>query len=285
MGPKKSKSSHFQRSPHTGHQAVTPSAVRLPGTDKSLGQHWLSSPSVIQKIVDRADGLAGILEVGPGPGILTEPLSQIAEVTAVEFDKRIIDSLQAAAPQAKIIQGDALETDLAQILEQLPSPRGIVSNMPYHITGPLLESFSNLRHQVSRMILMMQLEVGEKIMAPVGDRRRGVLSVAMQSLFTVTKVVKVPPGAFRPPPKVDSIVLELTPRDDVPVDFEGVMQVVRRAFSHPRKTVLNNLKPTLEVASLERVLVDAGLTTTIRPHEITFEQWRLIAQHAQRRSD
>ena len=233
----------------------------------------------------RADGLAGILEIGPGPGVLTEPLSQFAEVIAVEFDKRIIETLQATAPKAKIIQGDALGIDLAQILEQLPSPRGIVSNMPYHITGPLLESFSNLRHQVSRMILMMQLEVGEKIMAPVGDRRRGALSVAMQSLFTVTKVVKVPPGAFKPPPKVDSIILELTPRDDVPGEFEEIMRIVRQAFSHPRKTVLNNLKPTLEVASLERVLADAGLTKTIRPHEVTFEQWRIIAQHAQRRAD
>ena len=132
--------------------------------DKSLGQHFLCAPDIVQAIVRAAGNYAGCLEVGPGPGILTSFLAKKAvAMSAVEFDPRMVNLLADSAPTCKVIVGDALRVNLAEILNELPEPRVLVSNMPYYITGPLLARFSDVRGLVSTMGLMMQKEVGEKI--------------------------------------------------------------------------------------------------------------------------
>jgi 16S rRNA (adenine1518-N6/adenine1519-N6)-dimethyltransferase len=172
-----------------------------------------------------------------------------------------------------VIHADALKVDLRTILAELPEPRALVSNMPYYITGPLLARFSDVRDQLSSLVLMMQKEVGEKILAPPGERERGSLSVNIQAQFHVTRVVKVPAGAFMPPPRVDSVVLKLVPRlDEFP---GGFTKVVKAGFMQPRKTLSNNLGSTFrqDRATVMPVLEELGFKETVRAFELTESQW------------
>jgi len=242
--------------------------------DKSLGQHFLCAPDIVQAIVRAAGAYSGCLEVGPGPGILTTFLAKKSEaMSAVEFDPRMVKPLADSAPKCKVIVGDALRVDLAAILEELPEPRVLVSNMPYYITGPLLARFSEVRHLCSAMVLMMQKEVGEKIVAEAKNRDRGALSVNIQSMFTVEFVVKAGGECFMPPPKVDSVVLKLTARNDV---FpEGFAKVVKAGHMQPRKTLLNNLGSTFrkDRAEVYEVMKGQKLLETVRGFELTEAQW------------
>ena len=242
--------------------------------DKGLGQHFLCAPDIVQAIVQAAGNYSGCLEVGPGPGILTSFLAKNAEkMSAVEFDPRMVSLLADSAPKCKVIVGDALRVDLFEILNELPEPRVLVSNMPYYITGPLLARFSDVRSQLTTLVLMMQKEVGDKIVAEPKNRNRGALSVNIQSLFTVEMVVKAPGTAFMPPPKVDSVVLKLTPRSEI---FpEGFTKVVKSGHMQPRKTLLNNLGSTFrkERAEVYELLKGNGLFETARGFELTETQW------------
>lgn len=207
------------------------------------------------------------MEIGPGPGILTRGLAEGRAIIALDLDPRMVEAATAFAPTADIRQADALEADWLATLHSLTEPRGIVSNMPYNITGPLLGKVAECQPLIDRAVLMMQREVGDKLLARPGDRKRGAVSVVFQRLFTITKVCLVPPGAFLPPPKVESIVLCFRPR--LPAD-EPVFALVREGFAHPRKTLANNLagRGKSQVAGAL-----AGLSSTVRPHELTEEDW------------
>ena len=245
--------------------------------DKSLGQHFLCAPNIVSAIVEAAGSYRGCIEIGPGPGILTTCLAKKAEaMTAIEFDKRMVPLLADSAPTCQVVHADALKTDLKAILDALPEPRALVSNMPYYITGPLLAKFSDVREKLSCLVLMMQKEVGDKILAPPGNRDRGSLSVNVQSEFIVERIVKVPGGCFMPPPKVDSIVLKLTPRNE---EFPaGYAKVVKAGFTQNRKTLQNNLAATFrqERSAVIAVLEESGLKETARAFELTEDQWRTL---------
>lgn len=243
---------------------------------KGLGQHFLVSRNVVDAICARFQGVRGVLEIGPGPGVLTGPISDTVErLIALEVDTRIPEVLAESAPRAEVRLINALEADISEILKELPEPRGIVSNLPYYITGPLLGRITDSRAHWSRAVLMMQREVGVRILAPVGDRDRGGLSVMIQALFEVSKVANVPPGAFLPPPKVDSVVLELVPRG---VDFpEKLFKFVHQGFAQPRKTLANNL---VAGGYSREIVTEAGLEATIRPHQVEFIDWLRIFELA-----
>lgn len=247
--------------------------------DKSLGQHFLCAPNVVKAIVSAAGDYEGCLEIGPGPGILTTFLAQQAtSMTAIEFDERMGPLLADSAPTCRVIHADALKVDLTEILTALPEPRVLVSNMPYYITGPLLAKFSDVRHLLSGLVLMMQKEVGDKIVAVPGDRERGSLSVNIQSQFKVERVVKAPGSCFMPPPKVDSVVLKLTPRSDVfPENFS---KVVKAGFMQPRKTLLNNLAATFreERANVLSLLTEHDIIETARAFELVEAQWVVLSE-------
>lgn len=247
--------------------------------DKSLGQHFLVSEKVVSSVLARCEGLQGVLEVGPGPGVLTLPLSlQCSRLTALEIDPVMVKILADTAPVAHVVQGDALKSNLAQLLLELPEPRGIVSNMPYNITGPLLASFAACRTLIVKAVLMMQREVGEKILAVPGDRQRGALSVALQAAFEIRRVCNVPPGAFRPPPKVESIVLELTPKNwaNGEHELDSIVELVRKGFAQPRKTLANNLSSEFGHVEARKKILRAGLSESVRPHQLTWEQWLAV---------
>lgn len=242
---------------------------------KRLSQNYLVSGAAVEAIVSETIGLAGILEVGPGPGVLTQRLTQQATVTAIEIDPVSVSALSESAPDAKIVEGDALRLDWQELLAELPEPRGIVSNMPYHITGPLLERVTGATDVIDRAVLMMQKEVGSKIVAPPGDPEHGSLSAAMQLRFSIKKVTRVPKGSFLPPPKVDSVVLRFEPREHGIAN--STFNLIRAAFRMPRKTLLNNLLAAGWSAEGAGQAMDRlQLARTIRPHQVPLDAWRVL---------
>ncbi len=239
----------------------------------------MASTKVVEAIVAHAEGAAGILEVGPGPGVLTRPLTAIAQrVVTIELDTAILPVLTELAPLAQIIQADALKVDLTQIFESLPTPRVLVSNMPYNITGPLLTLFAEHRSLYVRSILMMQREVAERILSPAGKRERGSLSVYLEAQFKIEKVCSVPPGAFLPPPKVDSVVLIFTPLPLRPIEAR-LFPIARKGFTQPRKTLANNLLGYhgWDKEDVMQHLATCELEGNVRPHQLLLSEWEKLA--------
>lgn len=218
-----------------------------------------------------------MLEIGPGPGALTSPLSESYETVAVEFDPRMADVLHASAPKARVFIEDALKCDLRALVAKLPGPVCVVSNMPYNITGPLLARISDLRGGFRNAVLMMQKEVGERILAEPGKSERGSLSVCLQLQFQIKRVCSVPPSAFNPPPKVDSIVLDFWP-SPVVVGEDKVFETIRTGFTQPRKTLANNLRARYGQGRAVSVIEEIGLAKNVRPHELTNDQWVELAR-------
>lgn len=211
-----------------------------------------------------------MLEIGPGIGVLTKPLCEVCDnVVVVELDKRFVEVLGSVAPSARVIQADVLKTDIRSLIQEMPEPRCIVSNMPYNITGPLLGKVSECRGLFRNAVLMMQKEVGNRVLAKPGSSERGALSVSMQLQFKIEKVCDAKAGAFVPPPKVDSIVLDFTPTASG-AELDKVLAVVRAGFTQPRKTLANNLAEKYDRTKI-------GLAGNIRPHQLTNAEWVALA--------
>lgn len=246
--------------------------------EKKLGQHFLCSAPVVEAIVERLSDFSGALEIGPGPGVLTGPLSQTMRLVALELDPRMVESLKDSAPTADVRLQDALKSNLPALLEELPEPRAVVGNLPYYITGQLVAQIADARAHYAAAVLMMQREVADRIRAKPGDSARGSLSVYLQSLFRIDLVIQAPADAFFPPPKVDSTVLEFVPLPPDPAKDEKYFRLVRLGFGQPRKTLCNNLVAGYGVPRETAVawLGAAGLTDNIRPHALTLEEWSAL---------
>lgn len=246
--------------------------------NKGLGQHFLCSGPVVSKIVETCAGCPGVFEIGPGPGVLTSLLSERAErMIAIELDPLMLGALKESAPKAEVRQEDALVANLPSILQELPEPRALVSNLPYYITGPLLTRISEARRHFSVAVLMMQKEVGLRVLAAPRESARGSLSVYLQAQFDISRVANVPAGSFMPPPKVDSIVLAFRPRETglTPEEEKSLFQLIRGGFVQPRKTLANNLVGRYHV-DREVALAweaEAGLGEKARPQELTLDEW------------
>jgi 16S rRNA (adenine1518-N6/adenine1519-N6)-dimethyltransferase len=245
---------------------------------KGLGQHFLVSRSVVNKIIESLSGCEGVLEIGPGPGVLTGPISRSAShMVALEIDTRMIGALKESAPDADVRQLDALKASLPDILAELPEPRAIVSNLPYYITGPLLTRIADARSGISKAVLMMQKEVGERVLAGPKTAMRGSLSVFLQSQFAISKIAVAPAGAFLPPPKVDSVVLEFVPLPVSPTEW--FFKLVRVGFTQPRKTLVNNLLGLeFDRETILAALETTGLTEKARPQELTLDAWVRLSE-------
>lgn len=251
--------------------------------DKSLGQHFLISESAVEAIVEAAASYATVLEIGPGPGVLTSPLSlRVERYVALEVDTSVASALKESSPMADVRFEDALQVDLADILRLLPQPRAIVSNLPYYITGPLLAKIADARAEISRAVLMMQREVGTRILSRPGGSARGALSVILQRQFSIERLIDVPAKAFYPPPKVDSVVLVLIPRisEESPEFERWLDRLVHFGFAQRRKTLVNNFTGGLRVdrVTAEGWIETAGLTEMARAQELREEQWVTLAR-------
>lgn len=243
------------------------------GAKKRLGQHFLVSQRVVDAIVDAVGNVQSVVEIGPGPGVLTSPLSEsYPNVVALEVDTDMIGVLAESAPTADVRNLDALSVNIGDLLDDLPGPRALVSNLPYYITGPLLDRIASASGKFDRSILMMQREVGEKLLAEPGNRDRGAITVRMESRFKVSRVCLVPKGAFLPPPNVESIVLCLESSQSE--DTDDFYKFVRSGFKQPRKTLANNLKSAGHSVPDFKALL--ALPDDVRPHVLTLEQWRAL---------
>ncbi|MFM8393811.1 MAG: 16S rRNA (adenine(1518)-N(6)/adenine(1519)-N(6))-dimethyltransferase RsmA [Acidobacteriota bacterium] len=231
---------------------------------RHLGQNFLTGSHFPTRIVDfvRPAPDEPILEIGPGEGALTGLLLNAgARVTAIEVDADLLPQLQlkfGANPAFSLIEADALRVDLCRLFAEGVRVR-VVANLPYYISTPLIQRLIEQRQCISEMTLMLQREVVERIIAQPGGKEYGYLSVLVQLYAEVAKLFDVPPGAFRPAPKVTSSVIRLRLRRTtvVPVNDERRFLVLAQVlFAQRRKTILNNLRAgygRLGIESVERL--------------------------------
>lgn len=197
-----------------------------------------------------------VVEIGPGRGALTRHLLPLtSELHAVELDSGLVASLTRefqSEPRVHIHHADVLEADLAQW-----GPAVVAGNLPYYITSPIVEKFLALDHRFPSAVFLMQYEVAQRILSGPNSRDYGYLSVACQLVCDVSLVCKVPPGAFAPPPKVDSAAVKFVRRPETPANLVDLLKFVGRSFAQKRKTLRNNLRPYYGSAADE--IPEAGL--------------------------
>lgn len=230
---------------------------------KRFGQNFLVDEQIIADIIRAIRPCAqdNMVEIGPGLGALTRPLLEhLNTLHVVEIDRDIIARLKTDYPQHKLVihEGDALKFDIAE----LPAPLRIVGNLPYNISSPLLFHFADYATHITDMHFMLQNEVVERMVAAPSTPEYGRLSVMLQYRFFMEKLLDVPPGSFRPAPKVDSAIVRLIPmpRKDIPVDDEKLFaEIVKAAFGQRRKTLRNTLRGHLAEADFASLGIDATL--------------------------
>ncbi len=231
-------------------------------TKKKFGQHFLNDQYVIDRIMQAADinPADSVVEIGPGLGVLTEKLLEVAaRVEVFEIDRDLIARLENwNNPRLLIHSGDILKAHIPKLLNA--PPYNLVANLPYNISSQVVFLLLENRQLFSSMVLMFQKEVGDRLCAAPGCKDYGILSVLCQLWYEVESVVDVGPESFSPPPKVDSIVLKFTPlpapRVD-PVDTRFFTKVVKAAFTQRRKQLRNSLM----AAGFSREHVDLSLVT------------------------
>ena len=248
---------------------------------KSLGQHFLCDLNLTRRITELAGDLSGcaVFEVGPGPGGLTRALaaSDAKQVFAIEKDARFLipleDIVAASQGKVKIVAGDALKINLTSLA---PKPRAIVSNLPYNVGTELLLGWLKDIHEYRSLTLMLQSEVVDRLCAAPGSKAYGRLSVITQFCCDVKRVLNVPAEAFTPPPKVDSAVAHLTPRQNRPTDITcaDIEKVTAAAFGQRRKMLRSSLKPLGGEALLRR----AGIDPTLRAETLSLTQFENLAR-------
>jgi len=248
---------------------------------KSLGQNFLSDPAILGRIVD-ASGAGPqdtVLEIGPGPGALSEALcARVGRVVAVELDRRMCEHLRvtmALRPNFELHEADIMKFDIRSAID---SEFRVVSNIPYNITTPIIFRLIELRERLLSMTLTVQKEVAERIAAKPGGADYGALSVMVQYFGEPKIALRIPRGAFRPVPGVDSACLHVRMRDErraggaVP---RLLRDVVREAFNHRRKTLRNSLikmYPTIDAA-----FASLGIDPARRPQTLSVDEFAALA--------
>jgi len=256
---------------------------------KSLGQNFLVDGNIIAKIIRAAepDPKDCILEIGPGRGALSDLLVQHARrVTLVEFDHALAAALKeryAENDQVRVIDGDILALDLASVLGTEPAAWKVVANLPYNISTPILFRLLELRNLFSRLVLMLQREVGERLVALPDCADYGVTTLLLGLWFDIRREFIVPPTCFHPRPKVESAVLSFVPlqRPRVEVGDEAVFRkVVKGAFAMRRKTLSNCLKAA-ELAPADEVgmiLERCGIDGRRRGETLSMEEFAALSR-------
>ena len=265
-----------------------------PYPSKRLGQHFLRDPRTIQRIIEALAPKPGetIVEIGPGTGALTSALVESASrIVAVEFDSKLAPLLSerfADLANFRLVMADALTTDFCAEILPAPSAR-LVANLPYNISTAILQRLIGQRACFKEMVLMLQREVVERVLAPAGTTDRGFISVLVEAYCEAEKLFDVAPGAFRPPPKVWSSVMRLTfrPRNAIEVkDEELLWQTVSAGFAQKRKTILNNLRQATgrlhdvlkRNGGASIVLCKAKVDLKRRAETLTLDEWGRIVR-------
>lgn len=255
---------------------------------KGLGQNFLLDESVLDKIVEAADIEDGVLEVGPGFGVLTKRLCETGKkVVSVEVDRRLIPVLDYTLTEfdnVKIIEKDILKTDVAELIstEFGGGKISVAANLPYYITTPIITKLIEEKLPLKNIVVMVQREVAERIAAKPGKKDYGAISVLCQYYTNPRIVTIVPAGSFYPAPKVDSAVLcmEVCSEPNVKTKDEALFfKVVKAAFAQRRKTLLNCLASgfSCDKVTLTEILDSVNIASNIRGEKLELSEFAKIA--------
>lgn len=260
---------------------------------KAMGQNFLIDPHVCPRMAEAAvpDDTYGVLEIGPGIGVLTVELAKRAKkVVAIELDERlfpILDETLADCDNVKVVQGDVLETDLHKLIaEEFTEEDGTVlplvlcANLPYYITSPVLMKLLSERLPLETITVMVQKEAADRLCAELGTRAAGAVTVAIRYYAAAEQLFFVSKNCFLPSPKVDSEVIQLTlrtPEDALladSADEQAFFRMVQAGFSQRRKTIMNSFSAALGLskAELGELLDRLGVPRTARIEQLTLDQ-------------
>jgi 16S rRNA (adenine1518-N6/adenine1519-N6)-dimethyltransferase len=271
--------------------ALTPTALRALLADhalspkRALGQHFLADPNTARRIVRLAELEPGarVLEIGPGLGSLTVALTEAgARVTALELDESLAALLEEQAPgwgDVTVLHADALKFDLDPLR---PGPWVCVSNLPYNVAAPVVVRLLTEAPSVTRLLVMTQREVGERLAAPPGSRACGAVSATVAYHAEARVVGTVPPSVFLPVPRVESVLVRLDRHAAPPVavpSADGLFDLVRAGFTTRRKMLRGALRPALGDRT-DAVLAAAHVPGTARAETLTLDDWARIAREA-----
>ena len=259
---------------------IRESIAEFGGAKKSLGQHFLSSRKVVEKMVAAAEISPAdtILEIGPGLGILTKELlaSPAKQLIACEKDRRLCVALRqkVKAKRAKIICDDAL---LLIPSLHISSPFKVVANLPYNISSPTLISLLTVCPTLPEaIVVMVQKEVADRLTSPPGSSNRGILTVLIELFGKVKIIERVSRQLFYPPPQVDSAVIKIS--EISPLSFSAInaLKIIKFAFAGKRKKIKNSLFSTLKIPAPEaqKIAASCGISLDQRPEELNRTQWQ-----------
>ena len=246
---------------------------------KSLGQNWLKNRDVLLDIADSAsvEDTETVLEIGPGLGTLTSALFKFFDrVISVELDDRLAENLPKSFPgkNLQVIHDDVLKLDIDAL--DLPEKYVVAGNIPYYITSPIIEKFLSVKHKPQKIVFLIQKEVAERVAAEKGDYT--ILSLTAQNKAKVSLGPVVLREFFTPPPKVDSQVIILEPREEAQVGDKAIA-LAKLGFSSPRKKLVSNLvaalrKPKEEIVDIFNKL---SISLDVRPADLSLQDWERIA--------
>lgn len=252
---------------------------------KALGQNFLINPTVCPRMAEAsgAGECRGVIEVGPGIGVLTWELAQVApKVAAIELDERLFPVLEETLSQCSnvtVVPGDVMKLDLHQLIDQEfdGGPVCVCANLPYYITSPVILRLLEEKLPLTSITVMVQKEAAQRLCAAPGTRECGAVSVAVHYRSKPQMLFSVGRGSFLPPPKVDSAVIRLDLLQEPPVQVEDenwFFQVSRSAFAQRRKTAANSISATLHLPKpqVETALAAAGAQENVRAERLTLEQ-------------
>lgn len=252
---------------------------------RALGQNFVVDPNIIRRIVRLAGVAAGdrIIEVGAGFGSLTLALaSEAAEVTAVELDRRLVEALGevlADVGNVTVLAADAMHLDFAALTSG--RPHRLIANLPYNLATPLVARLLSTAPDLVDLVVMVQREAGERLIAPPGSRTYGAVSVLVAYHCYGRALGRIPATVFWPAPRVESLLVRLTRRPaPVQVEREELMTVVRAAFGQRRKTVRNALAAGMQlpVATVEEAMKKAGLDPGARAESLRLEEFARLTE-------
>jgi 16S rRNA (adenine1518-N6/adenine1519-N6)-dimethyltransferase len=261
-------------------------------TRPKLGQHFLADDAAAIRIVDALGDISQItvLEIGPGRGAITERLAKRARrLIAIELDRVLAAQLRmnfSLTPNVEIIEGDVLAIDFDTLfgpkpgstrpgMEWKPEPVRVVGNLPYFITSDILLRLFEYRRYFDTILLMVQREVADRLVARPGGSEYGLLSATAQLYARVEKLFTLPPEAFSPPPKVQSSVVRLTIAsrvENLRVPEQDFVNFLKQSFGQKRKTLWNNLKSQYQAKQLREALDKAGVKPTVRAEALSLEK-------------
>ncbi|KKP57555.1 MAG: Ribosomal RNA small subunit methyltransferase A [Candidatus Moranbacteria bacterium GW2011_GWF2_34_56] len=250
-----------------------------------LGQHFLNNPDIVNQIIEAANikENEAVLEIGPGEGILTEKICQKAKkVISIELDDKLRANLERKfdnQSNLEIIFEDILKVNLPKLIdEQQMSHYKVIANIPYYITSKIIRLFLETTHQPDELILMIQKEVAQRIVAPKGQM--SILAASVQYYAKAEILFDVTKDNFNPPPKVDSSVIKISNIKEVnPTKDKKFFRVVRAGFCARRKTLINNLSNSFHIdkKDVERILQEAGFLPNTRAQELSVSDWEKLA--------